>query len=69
MSWENDAIQHSLDSLLDIFHITKVVVVVTSETIPNHVKKKQVSLPCEPPNFLSWIEKNGSCNAWGSQGE
>lgn len=48
----------------------KVPVVVTSETIPNHVKKKQVSLPCEPPTFFSfWLEKNGAYDARGSQGE
>ena len=48
----------------------KVPVVVTSETIPNHVEKKQVSLPCQPPTFFSfWLEKNGAYDARGSQGE
>lgn len=60
---------HSQFSLFDIFHIRKVLVV-TSEPIPNRVKKKQVSLPCETPTFPSlWREENGADNAPGSQRE
>lgn len=50
----SDAIQHILDSIFPISHFShRKVLVVTSEMISNYVKKKQVSLHCEPPTCLS----------------